>query len=77
MVRSTTSPGVRPSVFSFHLASKRFEGNVTWVSRRDAFNQRLAYVNAAGNVILKVDNATTVPPGQRRNSVSHYAESSP
>ncbi|KIJ15436.1 glycoside hydrolase family 16 protein [Paxillus involutus ATCC 200175] len=44
-------------------------GNATWVSKSEAMNQSLAYVNSEGHVIIKVDNTTNVPSGQNRNSV--------
>ncbi|OCH87773.1 glycoside hydrolase family 16 protein [Obba rivulosa] len=44
-------------------------GNVTWVDYDTALSQRLAYVNDAGNVILKVDNFTDVPFNSTRNSI--------
>jgi hypothetical protein len=45
------------------------KGNATWVSKSEAMNQSLAYVNSEGHVIIKVDNTTNVPSGQNRNSV--------
>lgn len=44
-------------------------GNVTWVDQATAFQQQLAYINDAGNAILKVDNFTNVTVGQPRNSI--------
>jgi len=43
------------------------EGDVTYVNQTNATD--LAYVNSAGNVIVKVDNSTFVPYDQKRNSV--------
>ncbi|KAF8629542.1 hypothetical protein AX15_003393 [Amanita polypyramis BW_CC] len=37
-------------------------GNVTYLDRGDAQSERLAYVNAAGNAVMKVDNTTTITP---------------
>ncbi|KAF8886573.1 glycoside hydrolase family 16 protein [Infundibulicybe gibba] len=44
-------------------------GDVVWLNRADAFAQGLAYVNSAGNAVLKVDNTHDVQPLQKRNSV--------
>ncbi|KAJ7484682.1 concanavalin A-like lectin/glucanase domain-containing protein [Mycena latifolia] len=44
-------------------------GDVVWLNEADAYTQQLALVNAAGNVILKVDNFSNVPFNQKRNSV--------
>lgn len=45
-------------------------GDVWWLNASDAFSQRLAYVNDAGNAILKVDNTSNVPFNEKRNTVS-------
>ncbi|KAF9016159.1 hypothetical protein BDZ89DRAFT_1022929 [Hymenopellis radicata] len=44
-------------------------GDVWWLNREDAFAQGLAYVNSAGNAIIKVDNMHNVAYNQKRNSV--------
>lgn len=44
-------------------------GDVWWLNRNDAFSQGLAYVNNAGNAILKVDNTHNVAFNQKRASV--------
>jgi hypothetical protein len=47
-------------------------GNVWWLNETAATEERLAYVNNAGNAIIKVDNITNVPPNNvnlTRNSV--------
>jgi len=44
-------------------------GDVWWLDASDAFSQQLAYVNSAGNAIMKVDNTSVVPFNQKRNSV--------
>lgn len=48
-------------------------GNVTWVDQSTAFQQNLAYINEAGNAIVKVDNFTNVPVGEPRNSVRYFS----
>lgn len=40
-----------------------------WLNQSDATAQHLAYVNEAGNAIIKVDNTTYLQPGQNRNTV--------
>lgn len=47
-------------------------GDVVWLNKDDAFGQGLAYVNSAGNAILKVDNMHEVQYLQKRNSVGLY-----
>ncbi|KAH9932847.1 concanavalin A-like lectin/glucanase domain-containing protein [Amylocystis lapponica] len=42
-------------------------GDVTYVNQTNATN--LAYVNSAGNAIIKVDNTSFVPYNEKRNSV--------
>ncbi|TFY64597.1 hypothetical protein EVJ58_g2524 [Rhodofomes roseus] len=44
-------------------------GNVTYLTQEAATQQKLTYVNDAGNAIIKVDNFTTVASGERRNSI--------
>lgn len=43
---------------------------MTYVSQANASASQLAYVNSAGNAIIKVDNTTFVPYNEKRNSVS-------
>ena len=45
-------------------------GDVWWLNASDAFTQKLAYVNDAGNAIMKVDNTSNVPFNEKRNTVS-------
>lgn len=47
-------------------------GDVIWVTRANATADDLAFVNAAGNAIIKVDNTTNVPYNIKRNSVTNY-----
>jgi hypothetical protein len=51
-------------VFWAHLTKDWIEsglaGNVTYVDAADANAESLAYVNGAGNAIIKVDNSSTV-----------------
>ncbi|GJE86443.1 glycoside hydrolase family 16 protein [Phanerochaete sordida] len=44
-------------------------GDVWWLNQSDAMAQNLAYINPAGNAIIKVDNTTTVAPNDKRNTV--------
>jgi hypothetical protein len=44
-------------------------GDVIWVDRKNATADHLAYVNDAGNAVIKVDNTTFVPYNIKRNSV--------
>ena len=44
-------------------------GDVWWLDREDATSQGLAYVNNAGNAIIKVDNTSNVPFNEKRNTV--------
>ncbi|TFL00746.1 glycoside hydrolase family 16 protein [Pterulicium gracile] len=44
-------------------------GDVWWLNRDDAYSQRLAYINDAGNAVLKVDNTGNVPFNEKRNSI--------
>ena len=41
----------------------------SYVSEKTAMSSKLAYVNDAGNAIIKVDNTTKVSYGDNRNSV--------
>ena len=47
-------------------------GDVWWLNETEAMNQQLAYINSADNAIMKVDNTTNVPFGQKRNTVRGY-----
>ncbi len=53
---------------SFH-ASVSITGDVNWVTRADAISKELAYVNSAGNAIIKVSTDTVVY-NNKRDSVS-------
>ncbi|KDQ62064.1 glycoside hydrolase family 16 protein [Jaapia argillacea MUCL 33604] len=44
-------------------------GDVIFVSSSQASSSKLAYVNSAGNAIIKVDNTTQVAYSDKRNSV--------
>jgi len=44
-------------------------GDAVFISAAENANDRLAYVNGAGNAIIKVDNATNVAFNQKRNTV--------
>jgi len=45
------------------------EGDAIFVSQQVASSAQLAFVNSAGNAIIKVDNTTNVPFNQKRNTV--------
>lgn len=45
-------------------------GDVNFVSQANATASQLAFVNAAGHAIVKVDNTSFVPFNFKRNSVS-------
>ena len=51
------------------LTNEILLGNVSYVDRATAASQQLAYINAAGNAIMKVDNTSFVPWGGIRNAV--------
>jgi hypothetical protein len=44
-------------------------GDVWWLNRDDSYAQGLAYINTAGNAVLKVDNTHNVALNDKRNSV--------
>ncbi|KAH9919297.1 concanavalin A-like lectin/glucanase domain-containing protein [Fomitopsis serialis] len=53
----------------YNHADDLTNGNVFFVSSTNAGKDQLAYVNDAGNAIMKVDNTSSVSVGQNRNSV--------
>jgi len=53
----------------YNHADDLTNGNVFFVSSTNAGKDQLAYVNDAGNAIMKVDNSSSVSVGQNRNSV--------
>ncbi|KAI9064601.1 glycoside hydrolase family 16 protein [Trametes sanguinea] len=44
-------------------------GNVNFLGATDAFDDKLAFINGAGNAIMKVDNSSTLKFNQNRNSI--------
>ncbi|THH13299.1 hypothetical protein EW146_g6908 [Bondarzewia mesenterica] len=44
-------------------------GDVWWLDRNSAFEQGLAYTDAQGRAVLRVDNTSTVLYNEKRNSV--------
>ncbi|KJA23116.1 glycoside hydrolase family 16 protein, partial [Hypholoma sublateritium FD-334 SS-4] len=44
-------------------------GDVNWVDKSNATSKKLAFINGAGNAILKVDNTTNVVWQNKRDSV--------
>lgn len=57
------------SGWSFFTSQDPTDGNVTYVSKSTATSNNLAYVQSNGNVVIKVDNTTTLPVGTNRKSV--------
>jgi len=44
-------------------------GDVWWLDRNTAFQDGLAYTDGSGRAVIKVDNTSTVPWNEKRNSV--------
>lgn len=44
-------------------------GDVWWLNRTQATDQKLAFINGAGNAVIKVDNASDVLWNEKRNTV--------
>ncbi|KAJ7103508.1 glycoside hydrolase family 16 protein [Mycena belliarum] len=55
--------------FTFYTFEDPTHGTVTYVNETYAFQNRLAYVNDDGTVVMKGDNTTWLPEGQNRSSV--------
>lgn len=55
--------------WSFFSSDDPTGGDVAYQPESNATSQRLAYVRDDGVVVLKVDNTTTLQPGQKRASV--------
>ncbi|KAI9511857.1 concanavalin A-like lectin/glucanase domain-containing protein [Russula earlei] len=51
-------------------------GDVWWLDYASAIQQNLAYVNEHNRVIIKVDNVTTVPFNEKRNSIRITSQNS-
>jgi hypothetical protein len=58
-----------PESQSFYILIPLLIGDVWWLDRASAFRENLAYVNEHNRVIIKVDNVTSVPFNEKRNSV--------
>lgn len=59
-------------IWCIHGLTRDRLGNVEWVDQPTALADNLAYINPAGNAILRVDNATNVldkGADTRRNTV--------
>jgi len=44
-------------------------GDVWWLNETAATDQHLAYINDAGRAVMKVDNTSVVPMGEKRNTI--------
>lgn len=55
--------------YIFHPINNETDTRNSFVSAAENANDKLAYVNSAGNAIMKVDNTTTVANNQKRNTV--------
>lgn len=65
-----TSHWVRTALlWLYSQADGKRQGDVWWLNREQAFEQGLVSTNAAGNVIIKVDNSTDVKTNEKRNTV--------
>ncbi|KAH8825287.1 glycoside hydrolase family 16 protein [Flagelloscypha sp. PMI_526] len=51
-------------------------GDVWWLNKDEAFSSYLAYINDAGNAILRIDNVQTVVAPYKRNSVRITSQAS-
>ena len=58
-----------PSFIHGSVVDNLTHGDAIFVSQEVASSAHLAYVNDAGNAIIKVDNITKVQAGQKRNTV--------
>jgi len=45
------------------------QGDAWYLDQQSASQQQLAYINAQGNAIIKVDNSTNLPFGDKRDSI--------
>ncbi|KZT64203.1 glycoside hydrolase family 16 protein, partial [Daedalea quercina L-15889] len=52
-----------------HDLTEILEGDVNWVNETQAVAEQLAYVNDAGNAIIKADNTTNIPNQQKRDTI--------
>ena len=52
------------------LTRRECPGDTVWVNQSLATTDHLAFVNSAGNAIIKVDNTSFVPYNDKRDSVS-------
>jgi len=58
-----------PIIPFFIFLTPLITGDVWWLDRASAFRENLAYINEHDRVIIKVDNVTSVPFNEKRNSV--------
>lgn len=45
-------------------------GDVQYLGKEKAMQDKLTYINDAGHAVIRVDNFTNVPSNEKRNSVS-------
>jgi hypothetical protein len=56
------------SLWAFFIGSDPTDGQVKYLSRADAQEKGLAYVQGDNRAVLRVDSWTNLPPGARRDS---------
>lgn len=54
-----------------------WSGDVNWVTEANATQAKLAYVDGAGHAIIKVDNTSSVPYNEKRDTVRFLTSTVP